>query len=77
MDSTIVSLASLEMKTQDVERLEVFPRDPVMRECKNAVGIRSMTLWKLGWGHLKGTIKDVLFTPMAVLLLWWISLKFK
>lgn len=54
-----------------------FPREAVMRNCKNAEGIWSTTLWKLGWDRLKGTIKDLLFAPTTVLLLLWIPLKFK
>jgi hypothetical protein len=38
MDFTIVPLKSLEMRSLDVERL-VFPRDTIIRKCKNAEGI--------------------------------------
>ena len=55
MDFAVVSL---EMRSLGDER--IFPGDTIMRKCKNAEGIQSMTLWKLGWDHLKGT-KDVLF----------------
>ena len=69
MDFAVVSL---EMRSLGDER--IFPGDTIMRKCKNAEGIQSMTLWKLGWDHLKGT-KDVLF-PVSVLLLAWIPLRF-
>lgn len=56
MDFAVVSL---EMRSLGVER--IFPGDIIMRRCKNAEGIQSITLWKLGWDHLRGTTKDVLF----------------
>lgn len=52
-------VVSLEMRSLGDER--IFPGDTIIRKCKNAEGIRSMTLWKLGWDHLKGTTKGVLF----------------
>lgn len=58
MDFAVVSL---EMRSLGVER--VFPGETIMRRCKNAEGIQNMTLWKLGWDHLRGITKDVLFPP--------------
>lgn len=55
------AVASFVNQIPECQELRGFPGNTIIRKCKNAEGIQSMTLWKLGWDHLKGTTKDAPF----------------